>query len=339
MQCDAYTFIEGERYLIYAARSANGRWRLLPTGARPIKNAGDDLKYIRNAWRQPGPATVWVHATVQSGPSPLSIRPMIGAHVTLASAGRPRAARTDASGLHRFEGLAAGEYQLQIAPFRGANIVDSKSLIVGPKACISAHFSITAVFAPADLVAESDLDRLVYELRGLAAPFPAAADPSTDSTERQRWNIIDRLRRSSPGSVAALTRALNHSDVSLRRNAILTLRFLASGVSSGDAVEKVDILAGVPAIIRALEDPDPFVRAWAADAIAVVDPPAAEATVALSRALSDSHGLVRLSACTALARAGAMSPTVTSALRLLLNDTNDEARRCGIRVLGRAKGL
>ena len=182
------------------------------------------------------------------------------------------------------------------------------------------------------LPSAADADQLVRQLRNLPTPIPGSRGRSPEPTEERRWRVIGELRSLGPPAVRALARALSDPDLSIRRNALLALHFLGSGISNDGRGPKMDIQESVPAVIKSLiDDRDQLVRAWSAQALAVVEPPPAEALPALIRALADPYVGVRLSACAAVARMGPLAAQAGPALVKLLDDTSEDMRQPAVR--------
>jgi hypothetical protein len=186
----------------------------------------------------------------------------------------------------------------------------------------------------------ADADALVQKLRGLPAPMPVlmgggisaegAPQPPPSPLrlgEQKRWQLYNKLHALGADGVAALTRALQDPDVSLRRNVTLALGFLAEGSPHFDsALPQIDIRASLPALITALRDRDEFVRAWAAEDIGDIGPDAASAVPELVRLLNRDAG-GRGSACDALRGIGPAAKSALPALKKLLSDPDDHVRK------------
>src|SRR6185295_6434915 len=111
--------------------------------------------------------------------------------------------------------------------------------------------------------AQSEADKVVHQLRDLPTPLP----PQTNSNgvvkpeERRRGQLYDQIRQLGPEGVLALSRGLH--DAELKKNAALALSVLA-GTWFEPSRSKLDIKAALPALILALRDSEPNVRAWSA---------------------------------------------------------------------------
>jgi HEAT repeat protein len=121
-------------------------------------------------------------------------------------------------------------------------------------------------------------DALVRQLRDLPSHLYAGPPewlcaslpcprPPLPPEETKRLQIYDRLDRLGAAGVKALARGLRSSDVNLRLNVLLALGVLGGGWSlreDGSGVPKIDISAALPALMRALGDSNPNIRASAA---------------------------------------------------------------------------
>jgi HEAT repeat protein len=146
-----------------------------------------------------------------------------------------------------------------------------------------------------------------------------------DLKEQRKVEITDQLRAiGKEDAVPALIRALKDPSAQMRQNAELTMIFLAGAY---DAKPKVDIREAIPELIKATEDSDRDVRAWAAGALAEVGAGAKEAVPALVRLLGDSYEGSRNNSCIALRRIGSAASNALPALRNALNDPSSDVRR------------
>jgi hypothetical protein len=175
-------------------------------------------------------------------------------------------------------------------------------------------------------------DALVQELRELPPyidPGPMShlcpergpcPPPPPPPAEVKRRRILELLHDMGRAAVPALARALERSDLNLKRNVTLALGALADGSWVWErAPAKVDIRAALPALIGALHDRDAMVRARAADAIGDIGPGAAAAVPALIPLLRPREE-ARAMACLALSRIGPPAHSALPALMPLLSD-------------------
>lgn len=102
-------------------------------------------------------------------------------------------------------------------------------------------------------------DAIVRSLGKLPAPRKTSGP-----TEERRSALHSQLRALGQEGIAALARALTHSDLVLRRNVLFALYEFGHGVSETGRVPKMDIGVAVPALIGAFKDPDAYVRSCSA---------------------------------------------------------------------------
>jgi hypothetical protein len=187
--------------------------------------------------------------------------------------------------------------------------------------------------------ADAHADALVGQLRDLPpqinpGPFSVlcasspCGRPPLPPEEAKRRQIYDQLYELGRACVPALARALQSSDVGLRRNATLALDVLSGGWWFYDRIpSKVDVSAALPALIGALGDSDPNVRWGAAAVIGNIGPAAAEAVPRLVVLLRDENEGARNSACIGLKGIGPAAKTALPALRNALSDPSPDVRR------------
>ncbi len=205
---------------------------------------------------------------------------------------------------------------------------------------VIAGASVTPAFAERPLSTPNrsvQADAIVARLRDL--PLPLRALPrgiaSTQATQQplpalelRRQKIYDQLRVLGPASVPALARALRDPDADMRRDVVVALDVLAGGWwHFPDGATKLDIRPALPALVTALQDSDPGVRAWAAADIGDIGAAAAPAVPRLRAMLRSRDAGSRGSACSAL---GAIGPTARAALpdlRQALGDSSPQVRR------------
>lgn len=177
-------------------------------------------------------------------------------------------------------------------------------------------------------LSQSDSDTLVHELRGLPTPLPASIHENgvVATEERRRHQLYGQIRQLGPTGVLALSRGLHDDDVQLRKNAALALNVLA-GAWFDPSWSKLDIKVALPALITALQDTEPAVRGWSAQAIGEIGPEAESAVTQLITLLSDPDEGSRNSACIALRGIGPAAKTALPALRNSLSDPSKDVRR------------
>jgi HEAT repeat protein len=174
---------------------------------------------------------------------------------------------------------------------------------------------------------QSRADTLVQQLSDLPTPLPLGpSDGSVLPTERRRRELYDQLRQLGKEGVEALSRGLRDKDVQLRKNVALAFGVLAGGWFDS-SWPKLDIRAGLPALITALQDSDGSVRAWSAQAIGDIGPDAAQAVPALVRLLASADEGDRNSACIGLKGIGPSAKEALPALQKSLADPSADVRR------------
>ena len=90
----------------------------------------------------------------------------------------------------------------------------------------------------------------------------------------------------------------------------------------------------MPDLVIAFSDVDPFVRAWAAQAVGYIGPRAAGAVPALIELLN-GDAASRGSACMALGEIGAAAESALPALRAALTDPDESVRRFAVEAIQR----
>jgi hypothetical protein len=156
------------------------------------------------------------------------------------------------------------------------------------------------------------------------------SDGLVDPGEQHRQAIVDQLRLLGTKSVPALIDALSDQDVQMRRNAALVLIALAA---SYEVKPQVDIREAIPALIKATDDVDTDVRAWAAHALAEIGPDAAPAIPALLILLKDTQEGPRNTSCMALGNMGSAAATALPMLHEALHDPSQDVRRFAQRAI------
>lgn len=174
-------------------------------------------------------------------------------------------------------------------------------------------------------------------------PRPCPPPPASPS-ELKRHRIYRQLFALGNASVLALAQALTCSDRNLRLNAELALSELAGPPwdKSDHDRPRMDISAALPALIDALNDPDPDIRARAEEDIDAVGPDAAEAVPKLVDLLADRDESVRAIACITLSHIGPSASRALPALRKTLSDPSQWVRKCArlaiAKITGQAAG-
>jgi HEAT repeat protein len=186
-------------------------------------------------------------------------------------------------------------------------------------------------------VGSVNADVIVARLRDL--PLPLRAFPrgiaSQEATRRplpalelRRQRIYAELHELGPASVPALARALRDPDAQMRRDVAVALDVLGGGWwHFPDGGSKLDIRAALPALVIALQDSDPGVRAWAAADIGDIGAAAATAVPRLRAMLRSPNPGSRGSACSALGAIGSAARGALPDLRRALSDPSPQVRQ------------
>jgi len=198
---------------------------------------------------------------------------------------------------------------------------------------VVARLTSTAGFQATPAIPQS-VDALVQALRQFPAGLPGIA-PSNGvlpPTERLRREVYDRLWSLGPVAVSALCRGLGDSDVQVRRNVALFL-----GVAGGNWYDRerprLAIEECVPALVRALADPDGRVKELAAQAVGVTGAAGAPAVPALIVLLASPETGERNTACMGLAGIGPAAKAALPALKKALSDSSTDVQRLAQRAI------
>jgi vesicle coat complex subunit len=200
--------------------------------------------------------------------------------------------------------------------------------------CISNLSLLRAGTLTNSLTIRSEPEGIVEQMRGFSMQPSSNGgrfdDGTIDPKEQHRQEIIKQLRTIGKGAIPALVDAIKDSDVQMRRNAELVLIALAGGY---DGEPKMDIREAIPALIKATDDKDSNVRAWAAHALAEIGPDAKDAVPALIKLLKDSDEGPRNDSCMALGDIGPVAIDALPALRNALNDPSKDVRQFAQRAI------
>lgn len=175
---------------------------------------------------------------------------------------------------------------------------------------------------------QTDADTLVQQLRDLPTPLPVSprSDGSIPPEEQRRRQLYEEILRLGPNGVLALSRALHADDVYLRKNAALALSVLA-GSWYDPSWPRLDIRRALPALVVALQDREPNVRGWSAQAIGEIGADAKGAVPELITLLSNPDEGSRNSACIALRGIGPAAKPALPALNKSLSDPSKDVRQ------------
>jgi HEAT repeat protein len=168
-------------------------------------------------------------------------------------------------------------------------------------------------------------EKVVERMRGISmqAGRPRS-DGRANPQEERRQEILDQLRALGMEAVPALVQVLSDPDVQMRRNSELAMISLAGPY---ERKPKIDITMALPALIKAMEDSDTDVRAWAAHAIAEIGTDAKAAVPALIKLLEDKEEGPRNTSCLALGAIGPAAKDALPALRAALDDPSQDVRQ------------
>jgi HEAT repeat protein len=190
-------------------------------------------------------------------------------------------------------------------------------------------------------------DEVVQRLAELGpGGLPATASPGVMATgetptlpprEQLRLDLYRALVQLGDDALPALARGLGSPDVLVRRNVAL---FLLGGWAFHPALwqSRVNIRPALPALVKALQDDDSTVRAWAAQAIGGIGREAASAVPALIALLRNEDEGSRNSACIALRGIGTAAKDALPALRQALSDSSANVRGFAARAIVAIEG-
>lgn len=240
---------------------------------------------------------------------------------------------------------------------RCLRIVASVAIFGAGATCMLAGHAQAQARAPADApadaraaqagaataVAAADADAVVERLRDLPLPmrpFHAgvtaasaasagkASPPALPALEARRQKVYAELHALGPASVPALARALRDPDAEMRRNVAVALDVVGGGwwhFPDGDS--KLDLRPALPALLTALGDADPGVRAWASQDISDIGGAAAAAVPRLGAMLHSPDAESRGSACRALGGIGFAARGALPELQQALGDSSPQVRQ------------
>lgn len=114
-----YNFVSGERYLVYAYRSPRGLIATICSRTRLLKDAAEDIAYIRNLPPAGTGATIKGNVTQISQPFEQDAerhtsKPLGDVVVKITGDGIARDVRTDTEGAFQISGLPAGNYKVRL---------------------------------------------------------------------------------------------------------------------------------------------------------------------------------------------------------------------------------
>jgi len=204
---------------------------------------------------------------------------------------------------------------------------------------------IHTVCAQPAIAAHGRADTLVEKLRELPLPMrpfssvvasTKTTPPPLPALEAKRQHVYAQLHALGQTSVPALARALRDPDPEMRRNVAVALDVVGGGwwlFPDGDA--KLDLRPVLPALLTALQDSDPGVRAWAARDVSDIGPEAGAAVPRLRAMLHSPDPESRGAACNALGGIGFAARGVLPELRLHLGDPSPQVRQAAVDAIAR----
>jgi tetratricopeptide (TPR) repeat protein len=148
-------------------------------------------------------------------------------------------------------------------------------------------------------------------------------DAKVRAEAARRLDLFGPLAKPSPelmAAVPALVEALRDPEAEVRKHCVSVL------VNLSFWAERIDMDAGVSALIQMLKEADDVVRREAATALGKVGPGARDAVPALTEALGDRVENVRSSAAYALGKIGRESKDAAPFLIKLLTDSSADVR-------------
>ncbi len=215
--------------------------------------------------------------------------------------------------------------------------------------------SATPGFAAQSRAAHGDARRadvLVAKLRDMPLPrrpFPRGVAPTEAHAHRlpalevRRQHVYDELHALGPASVTALAGALRDPDPQMRRDVAVALDVVGGGWwEFPDGRPKLDLRPALPALLTALQDSDPDVRAWAAQDLGDMGAAAGAAVPRLRAMLHRPDAESRGNACRALGQIGIAAHAALPDLRRALEDSSPavrQAARAAIVSIQRADAL
>ena len=157
-----YPFRRGERYVVYADRSANQIVATICSRTRHISDGREDLRFFETldapsaGARVSGAIDHWDRDPATGGTR--RIAPVPNVLVTLRRADRSFEARTGEAGRYRFDAIPPGRYELTATPpplFSPAHLTRTLEL-ADPRACFSADFTLQYDSGIVSSIADAD---------------------------------------------------------------------------------------------------------------------------------------------------------------------------------------
>jgi hypothetical protein len=152
--------------------------------------------------------------------------------------------------------------------------------------------------------------------------------PPLPALEARRQHVYAELHALGQASVLALARALRDPEAEMRRNVAVALDVVGGGWwQFPDGGSKLNLQPALPALLSAVQDSDPGVRAWAAQDISDIGAAAAGAVPRLRAMLRSPDPESRGSACNALGGIGVAARAALPDLQHALADASPEVRQ------------
>lgn len=203
-----YPFKQGEKYLIYAQKTADGKLYLTrdTTRTRLLSEAGEDLEYIRNLSGMPDGGRIYGKVYNHVQPATLrgyitSERVMPGVKVVAEASGQRHETTTDSTGSYEFLRLPEGIYKMRALVPKYFSGVEAESRLSN-KGCAPVNFSIQATGTIAGKVLAPDGQPVynamvsVFSNEGVTEELIEGLKPyyeQRDVTDKQGQFKFDRL--------------------------------------------------------------------------------------------------------------------------------------------------
>lgn len=211
-------------------------------------------------------------------------------------------------------------------------------LILGAAPALARRLPEASAKAAAAEAAVAKLRAIPLPLRPLARAVTSTntASRALPALEVRRQRVYEELHALGPASVQALAGALRDPDAGMRRNAAVALDVIGGGWwHFRDGGPKLDLRPALPALISALRDSDPRVRAWAAQDVSDMGPAGAAAVPRLRVMLHSANPGSRGSACMALGSLGSAAAGALADLRRALDDSSPQVRQSAREAIAR----
>jgi hypothetical protein len=188
-----YTFIKGVRYLVFARRNGEQLNTSICSPTKPISDAGEDLEYLKTAFKPSVAGRVFGRVTFQRRDPDAPIMPLKDFTVTLSDGRKERSTKTDADGRYVFNGVNTGVYGIRLNVPSTQHAFGKKEVeLVDPRGCAAADFyvvfdgriSARLVRADGQPARGQTLEAVTFESLEEADRFPSSRPKSTSSDGR-----------------------------------------------------------------------------------------------------------------------------------------------------------